>query len=398
MTDYRGTLERELGRLSPPPRIPFDQLARRRDRKRRDERIRAGVVGLAVAIAVGWLGFSAIRSTSTPADHPTPSPTATDAVLRRPGEILRSSRLGPGDLLAVDPATGATRVIVDRRFVPSTIHTASWSPDGRWAAYDTGGRLWVVGSGQEPRQVASVVRNWVWSPTDARLAAISVAISVSSLIVVDPATGVSTDLASIVGDVTSDPVWSPDGTRILFGARGGALYSVDVATGTRTLLVRLPGEDLDSMDQMAWSPDGAHIAVMNDLEPGGGRLYVLDEDGSHVRVLVEDYQANGFSWSPDGSRLAYAESAGPGWRDLRVWVVSLDGSTASLVASHTNHAWRGGGGNPVWSPEGSEIAFETDRGFLRIDADGNGAATPIDGSVYRRWSGDDGSYICFCFG
>src|SRR5688572_29903706 len=77
MSDPRSTLERELDRLA-PPRIPFDRLINRRDRKRRNQRIRAGVLGLAIAIAGGWLGLSAIRSMPPVAvDDPTPRPTPT---------------------------------------------------------------------------------------------------------------------------------------------------------------------------------------------------------------------------------------------------------------------------------------------------------------------------------
>lgn len=73
MSEYHDTLERELERLH-PPRIPFDQLASRRDRRRRDQRIRAGLLGIAIAIAVGWLGINAIRSSPpVPADPPTPT-------------------------------------------------------------------------------------------------------------------------------------------------------------------------------------------------------------------------------------------------------------------------------------------------------------------------------------
>ena len=68
MNDYRSTLERELERLS-PPRVPIDELIRRRDRKHRNQRIRAGVLGLAIAIAVGWWGIEAIRSTPVPVDR-----------------------------------------------------------------------------------------------------------------------------------------------------------------------------------------------------------------------------------------------------------------------------------------------------------------------------------------
>ncbi len=108
MSDYRSTLERELERLS-PPRIPFDQLARRRDRRRRDQRIKAGVLGLAIVLFLGFLGLSlsAIRSAPpVPVDDPRPTTT------------------GPFDL------TGAR--LVDTAVGPSLDPTRTV----KWANYD----------------------------------------------------------------------------------------------------------------------------------------------------------------------------------------------------------------------------------------------------------------------
>ena len=62
MSDPRSLLERESRRFI-QQQGAFERLAERRDRKRRNQRIRAGVLGLAIAIAVGWLGVNAIRST-----------------------------------------------------------------------------------------------------------------------------------------------------------------------------------------------------------------------------------------------------------------------------------------------------------------------------------------------
>jgi Tol biopolymer transport system component len=215
----------------------------------------------------------------------------------------------------------------------------------------------------------------------------------SRLTVVDASTGRQTDLGSVVGDVTTGAVWSPDGTRILYGARGGSLYSVDVGSGDRSLLVRLPGENLDSIDGIEWSPDGAYLAILNDLEPGGGRLYVLNADGSRVRVLLDNFEPGGFAWSPDGTRLTYAAFSGP---DFRIWTVSLDGSAPSLVASHTNDGCCIEGASPVWSPDGSQIAFETARSSFVINSDGTGDVRTIDELTYLSWSG--GSYFCECYG
>ena len=75
MSDPRSTLERESQRFVQADGA-FERLVQRRDRKRRDQRIRAGVLGLAIAIAGGWLGVNAIRSTPrVPGDDPPPTPT-----------------------------------------------------------------------------------------------------------------------------------------------------------------------------------------------------------------------------------------------------------------------------------------------------------------------------------
>jgi Tol biopolymer transport system component len=113
---------------------------------------------------------------------------------------------------------------------------------------------------------------------------------------------------------------------LVFGARGGTIYSVIVRSGKRSVLVHLPGRNLDSVDQIDWSPDGAHIAVMNDLEPGGGRLYVVNADGTDVRVLIHNYKPQRrFVWSPDGKSIAYATRGPAG---LRWYAVDADGEAS----------------------------------------------------------------------
>lgn len=91
MSDPRSLLERERRRFIQADGA-FERLQRRRDSKRRNQRIRAGVLGLAIAIAVGWLAVNAIRSTPqvpTAPSEPTTSPTSIATTEK--GEALAES-------------------------------------------------------------------------------------------------------------------------------------------------------------------------------------------------------------------------------------------------------------------------------------------------------------------
>jgi len=338
----------------------------------------------------------AAATSDSPSSTAAPSSSQSAAlgstgVLRRDGEVLTTQGR---DLVAVEPATGESRTLLDLgagadpptavggEVTRGRITYAAWSPDGRWVAFDgPDDALWVMNAKMDIRWLAShVYGDWVWSPTEAQLAMI---LNESTLTVVDASTGqMTTDLGAATGDVTSAPVWSPDGTRIVFGARGGSLYSVNVQSAERSLLVHLPGENLDSIDEIEWSPDGAHLVVMNDLEPGGGRLYVMNADGSDVRILLDNYMPGGLAWSPDGESIAYV-SYGAANR-LRT-ISPIEGPSFTVAASTSI-------GDPVWSPDGSRIGFvgstrPGSSGWFAVDADGAGQPREIDELTYLSWQG-----------
>lgn len=394
--DVREFLERMAA--EEPTWFPDAEPLARRARRRAARTVIVGAVGVAAAIAVLFAGVAELRTAPIPADQPTPTPTA---------EVLPSSEIlwypdNPGDLLAVNPSTGEERVIAEG--LPY-LNEAMWSADGRWVAYEmANGRLtdggevslWVVGEDLEPRKVMDLPwdqgqRSWAWSSTGAQLAVDRD----SMLHLIDPATGLVTELASTTR-VGSPPAWSPDDTRIVLGATGGTIYAVDVRTGDRSVLAELPGEGLGSVDAMAWSPDGSHLAIFSDVEPGTGRLFVLNADGSDIRVVAEEELVIQLDWSPDGSRIVFAADALEGsWIDI--WIAHADGTPAYHVASPGYSGYQGWG-SPVWSPDGSKIGYSVGPNHaFSIDADGSGDAVPIDDLTYASWSGGSFCWECLTF-
>lgn len=79
MSDTKELLERAR-RQAPQPENVMDSLIRRRDRKRRNQRIAAGIVGIAVFVAAVWIVTSGASSdrTQRPANEP-PTVNQTDA-------------------------------------------------------------------------------------------------------------------------------------------------------------------------------------------------------------------------------------------------------------------------------------------------------------------------------
>jgi Tol biopolymer transport system component len=403
MIDEHQVREMLHRRANVVPAIVVDapKAARRARRRLLANGAIAMLAAAAIAVAT-FAGIDATRSAPIPADRQTTSPAP--GVLRMNAEVLSftDDPETPGDLVAVNPETGEERVLVGNL---DDVVSATWSADGQWVAYGGNAGLWVVGPELEPRPVTSGSlplwsRSWSWSPEGARLAILEG----SSLSILDVASESTTELGTVTGDVTFAPVWSPDGTELVYGARGGAVSSVDVGSGEQSVLVEIPGDDLDSMDEMAWSPDGKWLAINYDVEPGVARLYLVDADGSDVRVLCDDNGDNdecgAIAWSPDGAQLAYLEYlGGPG---PRIMTQSPYGDSPVLVgkADFGSCAF-GGCGFPVWSPDGSRIAvhggFENGDAaiFLAVDADGTGNVEPIDGMTYQSWY--DGSYYLSWF-
>src|SRR3954452_4980772 len=102
MPRIADALERESRTVDLEPG-DFERLLGRRDRKQRNRQIRAGAIGVIVALAAAAFLVRAIHLESTPANPTPPKPIGS-------GEVLTVG----GSLLAQDPDSGHLRTILDK--------------------------------------------------------------------------------------------------------------------------------------------------------------------------------------------------------------------------------------------------------------------------------------------
>ena len=148
--------------------------------------------------------------------------------------------------------------------------------------------------------------------------------------------------------------WSPDGKQLA----ASVIRGVDETHGEVILKIwntftwkvaSQPtfGEDLinERILDIAWSPDGAKLAISTDIHG----VMVLDLNSgeiiSHQTEFASSVQE--ISWSPDGSRLV---STGEMAYSLRRWKVS-DDETVRLYDQRISNPW-----HVAWSPDGERIA------------------------------------------
>ena len=160
-----------------------------------------------------------------------------------------------------------------------------------------------------------------------------------------------------------DPVWAPDGQSVVFGSKRGDTFGLYL----QRLDGRSPAELLWSSpiaswpDPQSWTPDGRTVVFSTSGGDTGSDIWTLSLDDGSARPWLATPAAE---WagrlSPDGAWMAYnSDESG---RD-EVYVQPFPGPGTKRIVSD------GGGINPIWSRDGSELFYRHAEEFRVVEVE-----------------------------
>lgn len=204
---------------------------------------------------------------------------------------------------------------------------------------------------------------------------------------------------------SNSPRWSPDGRWLAFissrpsietGAPRGATESVAGETRPQVWVLSMSGGEArrvtnlkNGVSTFQWSPDGKRLACISRTGPSDARAenrdrsdvrhyshisYKFNDTGwyddrrSHIWIVDaksgaakqitsgDDWNDADPQWSPDGTRIAFASNrSGKEYEENRntdVWVIAAEGGALTKISDHDESD-----NSPRWSPDGKTIAF-----------------------------------------
>jgi Tol biopolymer transport system component len=168
--------------------------------------------------------------------------------------------------------------------------------------------------------------------------------------------------------LNSSPSWSADGRHIVWAQSSGLAIANPDGSGLRTVKL---GRDVSSP---VFSPDGKQIAFWQ-KEPRGASIFIVGTDGRGPKRVKAFPGGVGdkIDWSPDGSEIAFDTPAFGGPKSSNIYTIRIDGTALRQLT----HATAGiNDGLDSWSPDGKKIAFVSNTGgsyeIYTMTADGTG--------------------------
>jgi Tol biopolymer transport system component/imidazolonepropionase-like amidohydrolase len=309
----------------------------------------------------------------------------TEFIYTADGHIKRRSVAGAVSVVSFSAKVALRRTafsIAHRALEPTTTQRLAGivspvvSPDGRAVAFTAMGDLWMLPIGRAPVQLtndSAFELDAAWSPDSTRIAFASDRGGHMDLWAHDLRTNATTQLTHL-REAVSGPAWSPDGSQIAFLGDRHEIRTVRVGPGdcrggaVGTAVAR-------ELGRPTWAPGCRSVAV-GALFPYSDRyreglnqllLFAFESNAWSQSMLFPQHSAGnrqdtGPVWSPNGTHMAFVSEG-------KLWIVGVDQqggavNAPSVVADDQP-------GSPSWEADSRHIVYQTPRGLRRILADGS---------------------------
>ena len=265
------------------------------------------------------------------------------------------------------------------------ILTPALSPDGNRIVFEALNQLWLMEIGGQPKQLTSGTyykQSPAWSPDGKQIAYSCEKAGTADIYILDLATKSERRVTNLADSAEIEPAWSPDGTKIAF-QKDATTYTVDLVSGEIKEAIKATYEP----GRASWSANGKAISLAA-LRPysrrfreGTNVIETADLATGNVTLTepapyksISTRSVDGPVYSPDGSQMAFV-------MDGYLWTRPVDASgIPTREARPINEEMTDA---PSWSGDGKRLLYLSN-GKLRIVAS-DGATPPTTVPLELAW-------------
>lgn len=150
------------------------------------------------------------------------------------------------------------------------------------------------------------------------------------------------------------PLWSPDGSRIVFTSNRSGVYDLYQKSTNNTGGEELLYKSTENKGPTSWSPDGRFLLYYSLGQPTHVKLLAASGPADRMPMAVVETQFTSITarFSPDGRWMAYSSNeSGQNEVSVRAFDPATGDIGKPIVVTH------GGGRTPLWRGDSKEIFY-----------------------------------------